>query len=166
MVYLFHDIKQKAYWERDNCHYPWLQEGELVADVFKGLRTTDGTLSTYAVDSEKTRINRVCAALVCTRASFQHIDYALIPFDAMADSFRLANTPGNTADDSVNVWHVDLVNLTPSKLIDLAYLIRNYKHLINRVEEHVIKSEIELGIEKRLLDCDKIKSKIRNKVCK
>ena len=165
MIYLFHDIKQKALWERDRCYYPWLQEGELVADVFKGLRASDGTLSTYIIDAEKTRLNRVAAALVCTRANFQHVDYVLLPFDDIAKAFRLCEKPGNTADEVVNGWHVDIVHLTPARLLDLAYLIFDHRHLLDRVEEKVVKSEIRTGIDSGFLDCNKIKSKLKNKVC-
>ena len=165
MAYLFHSISQKAKWERDKSYYPWLNEGEVAADVFNTLRPMDGTLSTYMIDEGKTRLHRVAAALVCTRDSFQHVDYVLIPYDTVADTFTLCNTPGRTADVEVNKWHVDIVHLTSEKLAEFTRLIRVDRHELDRISESTIKSRIRYGIKHKHIDCDKITSNIRTKVC-
>ena len=165
MVYLFHNIKQKAYWERDKFYYPWLNEGEVVADVFRSLRPVDGTLSTYIIDEEKTRLHRVAAALVCTRDSFQHVDYVLLPYGSVASKFTLREVPGKTADDEVNKWHVDIVHLTSEKLSEFTRLIRDDRHEMDRISESTVKSKIRFGIENRQIDCEKMSSKISTKVC-
>ena len=166
MVYLFHSISQKAKWERDKNFYPWLKEGEVAADVFNTLRPSDGTLSTYIIDKGKTRLHRVAAALVCTRDGFQHVDYVLIPYATLADAFTLCTTPGKTADDKVNEWHVDIVHLTSEKLARFVQLIRDERHEMDRISEDTVKSMIYYGVENKHIDCDKIKNpKMKAKVC-
>lgn len=166
MAYLFHNISQKAKWERDESHYPWLNEGEVAADVFNTLRPQDGTLSTYVIDDGKTRLLRVAAALVCTRDHFQHMDYVLIPYDAVADAFTLFNTPGGTADEDVNKWHVDIVHLTSDKLAEFTRLIRDDRHEMDRLSEKAVESRIYYGVENSEIDCNRItKPKMRAKLC-
>ena len=166
MPYLFHSISQKAKWERDKCYYPWLNEGEVAADVFNTLRPKDGTLSTYVIDEGKTRLHRVAAALVCTRDGFKHVDYVLIPYETVADEFTLCITPGGTADDEVNEWHVDVVHLTSEKLAKFVQLIRDEKHEMDRISEDIVKSQIYYGIENKQIDYKKIENpKMKAKLC-
>lgn len=163
MAYLFRDIRRKSWWDPDRPH-DWLQENELAADVFKGLATINGALSTYVIDAEKARVLRVVAALACTRDNFQPIDCVLIPFDAVANSFSLSETPGETPDDEVNGWHVDVVHLTPSKLVDLVYLIREHKDAMRRFPKKQVESAALQGIDADFIDRNKIKDRLQTKL--
>jgi len=153
-----------AWWDVYRPKPEWLPEGELSADVFKGLRTTNGDLSIYLVNEQQDSVNRVIAALACTRDSISRIDYVLIPREVVEDEFRVEHTSGNTADDEVNGSHVDVVELTLSRLADFAYLVRDYSDSMKRVPERVVKSEIEKGIETNRIQFERIRKSLREKI--
>lgn len=163
MAYLFRDIRRKSWWNPDRRR-GWLQENELAADVFKGLATINGELSTYVIDAEKARVHRVVAALACTRDNFQPIDYVLIPFDAVASLFSLSETLGETPDDEVNGWHVDVIHLTPSKLVDLVYLIREHKDAMRRFPKKQVESAVLQGIDADFINRNRVNRSLQTKL--
>ena len=165
MSFLFRELRNKSWWDKREDELPWLRQGELVADVFKGLGTKDGNLSTYFVNADKSNVDRVVAAYACTRNSLQRVDYVLIPLDTVADAFGLNNIAGNTADDEVNLWHHDIIELTPEKLLDLAYLIDNHRNMMTRVREKKVRKEVKEGIERGDIDCDRIDPILKIKLC-
>ena len=108
-------------------------------------------------------MDRVVAAYACTRESLQRVDYVLIPFELANGSFALKETPGETADDKVNRLHVDIIALTPRSLANLAYLIDNCARA--RVLPKAVGKIVEVGINRGNIDCTKINSKLKEKVC-
>ena len=164
MSFVFRGIGNKAWWYKDqHPDFPWLRKGELIADVFKGLSTTHGTLSIYAVDAEKTNINRIIAALACTRDNIQKFDYVLVPIETIEDKFELSKTKGKTADDTVNEWHLDILHLTSSKLTELAYIFRDHRESISRLSEKKVESAVRKRIDGGLIDVGRINEKLKGK---
>ena len=162
MSFIFRGIGNKAWWYKDRSDFPWLKEGKLVADVFKGLRTTHGALSMYAVN-EKTDVNRIIAALACTRDSIQEFDYVLVPANTIKENFELNKTKGKTPDDTVNEWHLDIIHLTPSKLSDLVYTFRDHQESMNRLLKKNVNSEVRKRIDNGSIDVGRINEKLKEK---
>lgn len=162
MSFIFRGIDNKAWWYKDRSDFPWLKEGDLVADVFKGLRTTHGALSVYAVD-EKARVNRIIAALACTRNNIQNFDYVLVPASVIEENFELQETKGDTADDEVNEWHLDIAHLTPLKLTSLAYIFRDHRESMDRLSKKKVESEIRSGINSGFIDRNQVKDRLKTK---
>lgn len=167
MAYLLRVLDNKSRWDKSRDELPWLNNGSLVADVFWCLRTKDGGLSTYLVDTDESNLSRVIAAFACKRDSLQKIDYALIPADVVESSFKLKATMCETPDAMVNEWHRDIVELTAEKLLDLARVVDSCQEKDNmrrypkwRVEEAIIDS-----VSKEYIDCDKVKLKRKSKFC-
>ncbi len=164
MSYIFRGIGKKSLWYKDQLpDFPWLKEGDLVADVFKDLKTNHGTLSVYAVDSDQTHLNRIIAALACTRDSLQDYDYVLVPAGVIEENFELQETKGDTADGEVNEWHFDIAHLTPSKLTSLAYIFRDHRESMNKLPRKKVESEIRSGINSGFIDRNKIKDRLQTK---
>jgi len=163
--YLFRELRNKSWWDKREDELPWLQQGELVADVFKGLGTEDGKLSTYLIEADKSNVDRVVAAYACTRNSLQRVDYVLIPLDTVAGAFGLNHIAGNTADDEVNLWHRDVIELTPEKLLNLAYLIDNHRNMMTRVREKKVRQEVKERLDCGDIDCDRIDPILKKKLC-
>ncbi len=163
MAFLFREIRNKSLWDKSD-DLPWLPEGELVADVFKALGTSNGDLSTYAVDDDKSNVHRVVAAFACTRDNFQRVDYVLIPFDAVDGAFGLKKTPGATADAGVNDWHYDIIELTSQKLLNLAYLIQSFKQTMKRMPKKTVKIAVNVGIKRGNIDRNRVNRKLIDKI--
>ena len=73
-------------------------------------------------------------------------------------------TPAKTPDNKVNGMHLDIVNLTHSKLVKLAFLID--KCAKARITESSVKSLARLGIENGNLRRDRISEKFLKELYK
>ena len=165
MSYILRGIGRKALWTKSgHPDFPWLQEGELLADVFNEIRTKDGKLSIYSVDADKTNLARIIVALASGRESFQDYEYVLVPTRVIEEHFEIDQIPGKTADDDVNKWHLDVVHLTPSKLTRLAYIFCAYRESMCKLPKKKVKSEIRKGIESGLIDQTLINPKLKAKL--
>ena len=163
MSYIFRGIGNKTWWYKDRSDFPWLGEGELIADVFKGLNATNGSLSVYAVNDE-ININRIIAALACTRNNIQNFDYVLVPASVIEENFELQETKGDTADDKVNEWHLDIIHLTPSKLTSLAYIFRDHRESMSRLPEKKVESAVLQGIDADFINRNRVNRSLQTKL--
>ena len=164
MAFLFRGIGNKAWWDKSRDDFSWLGEGELVADVLKSLSTVDGALSTYIVDEDKTKIDRVVAALPSGRTKIENFDYMLVPTDVVLKNFLSDNSKGRTPDSGVNEWHLDIVHLTPAKLFKLAYIFRNHKEALCRMPRPDVKSALQTSTDKGFLDMQKVSKNVKQKL--
>ncbi len=165
MCYVFREIRNKSWWDKSHDELPWLKSGELVADVFKGLLTKKGSFSTYLIDEDKSNLNRVLAAYACTRDSIQRVDYVLIPLDIVVCAFRVICIPGDTADDLVNNWHCDVVELTSQRLEYFAQLVNDHRDLMVRLYPKQVEKIARQSYIQRNIDCERINPKLKSKIC-
>lgn len=161
MAFLLRGIGNKAWWDKSRDDFPWLGEDELIADVLKGLGTVGGALSTYVVNEDKTKVDRVVAALASGRTKIENFDYMLAPVDVVLKNFQSDNTNGETPDSEVNGWHMDIVHLTPAKLFQLAYILRNHKESLSRMPKSEVKSALQTSKDKGYLDMNKVSEKVK-----
>ena len=152
MSFVFRSIGNKHWYSADQPDYQdWLKDRELVADVLKELRTTRGSLSVYKVDSGMQNLDRIICAYACTRNSLNDIDYVLVPLDAIREGFDTAPTLGDTADDEVNKWHLDIEHLSASKLLQLARLFQDHHSSMYRIRKRHVRSKIKDCLRKQHL---------------
>lgn len=164
MSLVFRSIGNKHWYSADQPDFKdWLRDGELVADVFKELRTTRGSLSVYKVDSVENNLDRVICAYACTRNSLNDIDYVLVPLDIIHNQFDTAFTLGTTADDEVNRLHLDIEHLSASKLLQLARVFQDHHSAMHRIRKRHVKSKIRDCIKNKHLIFSRIDETLQQK---
>jgi len=111
-------------WIRPNPA-PWLPEDDVPADCLADLACSECRLSVWAVDTERSNLERVVAAVSSTRENLQNFDYALIArADVEQVGLSIRQCPGKTADrEADDTLHWDLVELSGAKLLELARAI-------------------------------------------
>ncbi len=164
MAFLLRGIGNKAWWDKSRDDFSWLGEDDLIADVLKSLGAVGGALSTYVVDEERTKIDRVVAALASRRGKIENFDYILAPVDVVLKNFRSDNTTGKTPDSEVNAWHLDIVHLTPAKLTQLAYIFRNHKEALCRMPRPSVKSALQTSKNHGFLDMEKVSPNVKQEL--
>ena len=152
MTYIYRRIKNKNYYYKDNCDFEWLKRGDLIADVFLELNTCGGKLSVFQIDEDQSNLCRVIAAFSASRENVTDIDYVLVPGKDLRDQFNVVKSPGHTPDDIVNELHIDIVGLTPTKLLELVGLFWSNKDKMKRQKKRRITKLIWKGIEERQID--------------
>ncbi|MEG3975457.1 hypothetical protein QT970_12660 [Microcoleus sp. herbarium8] len=110
---------RKNKWSTENLS--WINSGELQADCLGDMGTKDNKLSVYRISDDKSNLNRVAAALAATCDNISNFDYLLFNEDLLQIiGIKSEKTEGNTSDESVNSSHIDLVEISLSKLVNLA----------------------------------------------
>lgn len=164
MPFVFRNIGNKFWYSADQRDFKkWLSDGELVADVFKELRTTRGSLSVFRVEDDASNLDRVVSAYACTRNSLSDLDFVLVPLDAINAEFEATETPGQTADDEVNAWHLDIEHLSAGKLLLLAQIFRDHRSSMDRYRKRHVTTKIRESLEKRQLDFERIHEALQPK---
>lgn len=164
MGFVFREIRNKSWWDKSHDQFKWLPKDELIGDVFKALGTMDGSLSTFLVDADLENVDRIAVAFACLRDKPSRVDYALIPMGQVESLSTIRDTPAKTPDDKVNGLHLDIVDLTHSKLVKLAFLIDKCPK--KRVTESSVKKLARLGIENGNLKRDRIRKEFLEKLYK
>lgn len=167
MAYILRKV-ERTWWYRDRRdQFQWLMEGELHADILCAeMATVNGTLSVYCLDAEKTHLERIVAAIACTRNYLQNLDYVLIPEVDLREVFRFEVTPGETPDSLVNELHRDIVHLTPSLVNNLTYRIRDRRESICRCKRNKVKKTILQEIDNGHININQLKEPLRTSISK
>ncbi len=167
MAYVLRKV-EKTWWYKDQRdQFEWLTEGELLADILCAeMATVNGMLSVYFLDAEKSYLDRVVAAIACTRNYLQNLDYVLIPEADLKGVYFIENTPGETPDRFVNELHRDVVHLTPSLLNGLTYKIRDCRASICRYKRNKLKRTILQEIRNGNIDPNRLKEPLRTSLSK
>jgi hypothetical protein len=142
---------RKAKWYRSEA-VTWLAEGDLQADALVDLSTKGNRLSVYLIDDDLTNLGLIVAALAANCDFISDFDYALLPQGALSElNIRFEKLPGDTPDAEVNRCHLDLIELTSSKIFALANTIgtssERKRILSKRVLELVVQSVVSGRIE-------------------
>jgi hypothetical protein len=145
-------IKKPKWYKKSGV--PWLCEGDLQADALGDLRTKNNTLSVWCIDDNKTNLRQIVAALAANpcssmfppekqKTSLEEFDYALFDLNLLSElSIKFDSSRGNTVDEVANVaWHIDLKELTASKLLALATGIRG-KGTVERINEWDVEARV------------------------
>ncbi len=160
MSQLFREVNNIVWWDkcRDETE-TWLPSTDLRADALKGIATRENKLSIYRVDRSQD-IERTIAAYAALRKKLDKIDFALFESSLLTElSISVEEIPGETPDETVNGWHIDLVSLSGSTLVRFGVALQT-RAQFTRLRKHAVGKLITLGIESRRLDPTRISSEI------
>jgi len=123
MTTLMRILRKPSRWPGDE-DLSWVPTGEIPADPLSCLLADNNAWSVYQVDDNRERVNRVIAALAAGRETEAIAEY-LIFDSALVDQagIPIETTPGQTPDNEVNLWHLDISHMTASRLARLATLL-------------------------------------------
>lgn len=163
MPFVLRKIRKAKWYKHEAVH--WLPEGELQADALSDLATKDNELSVWRVNDDRSNLEDVIAALGASSSVVSNLDYALFNQDALVQiDVRMKVTKGTTIDERVNTsWHSDLVELSASKLIDVARAILA-KGEITRVPEKKVLELITSAVASGRIDSARLDERIRAKI--
>ena len=162
MPFLFRTIRKSKWYNHEGTL--WLPEGELQADALDDLKTTNNTLSVYWVDDSQENLERVVIAFAANRDSFAQVDYALFDKQILSDlNIEFDKSPGDTPDEEVNKWHLDLVELTASKRFELAMKIMVQAQK-RRIPKKTIEKRIIKAVKSKQLSLDKMHQNLQTKI--
>ena len=106
----------------------WLEPGELQADAMLDLQSSGNRLSVYRVDSDAD-VERVVVALAANRDHVANLDYAVFDDDELLEQgVAVTQLQGETPDDTANMLHHDVGELTVEKLALLARVVGSGEH--------------------------------------
>lgn len=150
---------RKGKWNR-NPDLGWLGEDEIQADAFGDLSTSGNKLSVWRIEDDQSNLKRIVAAISATKDRVSNLDYALIVQEYLLENgFRFDQTPGTTPDEGANSWHLDVVELTATKLVLLADVIHKQSEII-RIPEKTVRGLLIDGIRSGQFDETKLKESL------
>jgi hypothetical protein len=136
--------KNRWFWEEP---LPWLLPGEIPADPLEHLIPNQFRLSVFEVDGDRTRIERVAAAIAAKRyGEIDTVEFIVFDQSVLEElGIQVDNAvPGDTCDAEVNLWHRDIVNISAGKLVEFATRIvptvRSDWVLSKRIREVILES--------------------------
>lgn len=150
----------------DKLDVPWLEPNQIQADPLGDLKISEGTLSVWHVNDDKSNLDIVITALAANRDNFDKFEYGL--FDqtiAMSLNLKMQNTPGTTPIDKANIWHRDVVELTAEKAFELIKAIFDTFEK-QRVLDDDIKTKILNADSQGNLDIHKVHDPMKSRIIK
>jgi hypothetical protein len=155
---------RKRRWSTDTS-ISGLSEGEIQADAFGDLSTSQNTLSVWYIEDDQSNLEQVITALSSNRDTISNLDYVLFNIDLVSNiGIQIEENKGATPYEDVNHWHRDLTMLTASKLFKLVEIVCNQNSEKERVQEKYILKLINQAVQNGLIKREKLKEKIVNKL--
>ena len=131
-------LYKRAIW-LEAREFAWLGAGEVCGDVLRDFKTDNGTLSVWRVD-ESNRAH-VIAALASSGKKKKEEEFEMVLFsEDLLETIgvRARQVDGNTPDAAANTtWHFDIVELTVTKVAELATLLTQHGTLEQRYQPEV-----------------------------
>lgn len=161
MPLILRKIRRPKWYKHEGV--PWLQPGELQADTLVDLKTEDNSLSVWRVEDES-NLDDLLGALAATCAVLSNLDYAILGEEIVsALGLKMVQTEGNTPHKYVNNWHHELIELSASKVVDLAKAIFT-RGETKRVRPQQILRLITHAVESGQIDPAKLSEGIKAKL--
>lgn len=162
MPFLLRTIRKAKWYKNENV--PWLAEDELQADALADLSTKDNELSVWHIEDDRSNLEQVVTALAAGRDYIANLDYALFDQQILsAINIKIKDTKGGSPDEKVNSWHRDLVELSATKLMELAKAIQT-KAVKERVLPKDIVRLIKQAVESGRINRAKLKPGVVGKI--
>lgn len=130
--------------------------GGLQADALKNFQTADNALSLFYVD-EATTAERIASVIALGRQSIDNVDFVVFDCEIL-DRFDIQFRPnsGDTVDQVVNAKHLDVFNMTASKICTLAEQVQLHGEFGRLTKKQVLKSLKEIddngGLDRSRID--------------
>lgn len=153
---------RKARWYRLEG-VSWLAEGDVHADPLADLPTSENRLSVWHVEDDRSNLERVVAALAASCGAVSNLDYALLDQQVLSTTLKvkIEGNRGASPDDKANEsWHRDLVELSASKLVELAkaFLANGER---DRVPEKKVRRLLADAVASGNVDSRRVDARIR-----
>lgn len=149
---------RKAKWYKSRS-VPWLSESDLQADALVDLSSKGNTLSVFLINDQRTNLEQVVTALAANSNVIWDFEYALFSLEALSTlGIETEYSEGDTADIIVNGWHCDLVELSSTKIMGLATIIRDAAEKETLTRKQVLRL-VAQGMMAQQLDRSRIKLK-------
>lgn len=158
---IFRKLSQRRNWDR----VLWLGPDEIQGNALHCLLPNCNRLSIFQIEQESQR-ERTVAALALTRENLSYLDLAEFDENLLSSlDIRTEKVPANTPDHEVNGWHIDLVELTVSKVASIALSIRNEGEVLRYPKKDVIQF-IANSIQQNCINLDKVNPKLQSSLRK
>ena len=162
MTVILRKLSQKRNWD----NVSWLNIGCVQADAIKCLVTCENKLSVFVLNDCDEQVERVVAALAAKRDYLTHIDLAIAPEHILPKcGIRTNSVKGETPDLEVNKWHQDLMELTTSKISQLAESIK-LEGEIKRYQKSRVERAIKKSLGSNSISIERIGAKLMNSLRK
>lgn len=162
MPFILRKITRSRWYGRDE--HAWLAEGEAQADAFKDLQTDKNELSVFQVRDIESDLNKVITALAANRDTIANLDYALFEQSLLSETgISFENKPGVTPCEEVNALHLNLLELTGTKLNRLAGIIMA-NSIRKRIPENQVHTLLREGLASGLISQSQVNEALRAKV--
>lgn len=151
MALILREVQNVMWWSvfRES-NEGWLLDSECRGDVFKSLRSTGCSLSIFRLEEDSPdHLERMLAAFAAQREEAAQLDFAILDeSDFIELGLRLTDAPGETPDSVVNSWHRNIVELSASRIQQLAACLQSQATFCRKREKDVlrlIKKALEAG---------------------
>jgi len=155
-------IINRSHWEEID---KWRKDAanDAPADIFLDFKSESNKLSFWYVDSELKHLPRLITALAIKRDRIDKMDIVLFSEELFRNlNVQLEKTPGDTPDQTANLWHVDVSRLTVSLLANLIIAIfMSPTTDVKRIDKPDIKTGIQQGIRHNFFARDQLNPKIQ-----
>lgn len=162
MPLLLRKIDKKTVWNREEKP-SWLDNEQVPANTLCDLQTKENCLSVWVVEENLSNLEDIVTAISCTRDFLTKVDYALFDMKyCLSLGIDIEESEGNTPDMCSNKWHRNLIELSVSKIAELAKVM--YRHAkIDRVKESRVRNLIKraLGTKGRI-DSERLSKYMKN----
>lgn len=142
----------------------WLSQEDIQADALGDLVTKNNKLSFWHVYKDRSNLERIIAALAAKRDVLSNIDFILFDQYILEENgLKFQQTKGISLDAEANeLWHLDLYELSASKLTNLAVAMANSGEL-KRISEREVKNILANAIATGTIKFDKLSQNLKPK---
>lgn len=160
MPFILRKIRKSRWYPKD-----WLSENDLQSDALGDLNTKSNELSIWVIDNDKSNLDRIISALAARCDTISNFDYTLFDQEFFSkNNFKIKKTKGVSADPAANdQWHLDLFELSASKILELAKHIRDKGEKL-RIQEKQIKNLISDAIKNGKISIEQLEEGIKSKI--
>ncbi len=121
-------------------------------------------LSVWMIEDDRSNVDRVAAALAANidKKDIENLDYALVEMESVLNlGIKMEQLPGSTSDDVANnTWHHDLTELTASKIVAIANLIRRDGQF-KRLQGFEVKNLLIHALKQGHITLDRLPGKLK-----
>lgn len=151
MALLLRTVRQNRWFKTPDVD-ALLNADDAPADPLGDVRTTNGTLSVWRLNDDRSNLVRIVRAVAVGQHEIRSQGYVVFD-DALVNQagIQIDNAArGNSSDDRANDWHCDLVKITANSLISLVKAILRHGESGVVLEKTLVASVLQ-GIENREL---------------
>ena len=147
-------LRQVRAWKWLEDDPSWLAGGNAPAECLMDLRSPDNRLSVFVVPPGEDPSQVAVALAGCGKQKFDESGYVVFDSDILNELAIAidASEKGATPDDKVNTWHRDLIELSATKLAELARVLwHERENLLDSVPKQLVEERLVTGVRDGLL---------------